>query len=456
MPYGPHTDADRAKMLATIGVDSVDDLFADIPEDVRAHGIDLPDGEPEQILKPAMERLAAKNRVDLVSFLGAGMESHHIPTVVDQMLLRGEFLTAYTPYQPEVSQGTLQTIFEYQSLVGALLDMPVVSASHYDGSSAAAEAVLMMLRATRRDRVLVSAGIHPHFIDVMRTYLNDRFTLEVVPLAADGRTDLAALEVAFATGAPAAGVVCAQPNFFGVIEDMHAVSAVTHEAGALLTAIPHPISLSVLAPPGEYEADIAAADGQMLGIPLQFGGPSVGLLAATEPLTRQIPGRLVGRTADADGRPCYVMTMRAREQDIRREKAASNICTNQALCALAATVFMATVGPKGLRDMALQGADRARELETTLGAMGVLRTHAGPYLSEFAVSVPDAAAIHRGLIEQGYLAGLHLGAVLGEAFDDQLLLCTTELTTSDDIAGFAVALEDAMNSRARREQTVSP
>jgi len=432
-------------MLAAIGVDTVDALFADIPAAVRADGLALPAGEPEQVLMPALERLSERNEVGLISFLGAGTYRHHIPAAVDEIIRRGEFMTAYTPYQPEVSQGTLQTIYEYQSLIAELTGMDVVSASHYDGASAAAEAALMMLRATHRGRILVSEGVHPNVREVIETYFADRFVLEVMPLADDGATDLAALQRTLTEGDPVAGVMLANPNFFGILEPMADVAARAHDAGALFAAVVEPTSLMLLAPPGEVGADIATAEGQPLGIPLQFGGPYLGILAATQKLARQIPGRLVGSARDTEGRPCYVMTMRAREQDIRREKAASNICTNQALCALAATVYVATVGPDGLRSVAAQGAERAHELEETLTTAGLRRTHAGPYLNEFAIDVPDAERLHADLRRRGFLAGLRLGPATGDdRYRDSLLLCTTEMTTSDDVAAFAAAVTESL------------
>ena len=453
MPYGPHTDADRRHMLDTIGVGSLDELFADIPEAMRADGLGaLGAGKPETALMPEMERRARRNRgAEMVSFLGAGAYRHYVPAVVDEIIRRGEFMTAYTPYQPEVSQGTLQTIFEFQSLIGELYAMDIVSASHYDGATATAEAALMMLRATRRERIVVSQGVHPHTIEAIRTYLAGRFTLEIVPVGADGLTDPVALGEALADrgpddGDPVAGLIMAQPNVFGVIEDLAEAGERAHAAGGLFTVAAEPTSLSILAPPGEVGADIACGEGQPLGIGLQYGGPYVGLLASTEKLARQIPGRLVGRAVDEDGRPCYVMTMRAREQDIRREKAASNICTNQALCALAATVYLAAVGPVGLRNVAETGAARARELETSLAHIGLARTHTGPYLNEFAIRVTDAQRVHDELLERGFIAGMPLRTLLpgsqGDTFNDDLLVCATEVTTTDDIASFVAALAE--------------
>jgi len=436
-------------MLAALEIDSIDALFADIPESVRSRGLDLPPPIDELTLARRLEELASRNRVGLASFLGAGAYRHHIPPTVDQILSRGEFYTSYTPYQPEISQGTLQTIYEYQSLIAELTGLDVVSASHYDGGAATAEAALMTVRQTKRDRVLVSRAVHRHFIDTAQTYFEgaDQLTLEELPTLADGTTDLAALERELADDArPVAGVLIGQPNAFGILEDMVEASRLTHAAGALFVAVVEPISLAVLASPAEYAADIAVGEGQPLGIGLQYGGPYLGLLAAKSELVRQVPGRLVGRTTDLEGRRAYVMTLRAREQDIRRDKAASNICTNQALCALAATVYVATLGPHGLRDVAAGGAALAAELEAALAAAGAPRVHSGTYLNEFAVRVADAPRVHAALLEKGILAGLPLADWYGDdpELRDALLVCATEVTTSSDIQRFADALREVL------------
>jgi len=366
MAYGPHTSADRARMLEAIGVDSVDQLFAVIPPAVRAGPLALPRALTELELMDRLRRLAGRNRTELVSFLGAGVYRHHLPPVIDQLLLRGEFYTAYTPYQPEISQGTLQTIYEYQSLLAELTGLDVISASHYDGATATAEGALMTCRATGRGRVLISRGVHPQSRQTLATYsAGAGLDLAEIPLVgADprpGTTDLASLAALVADPArPVAGVVIAQPNVLGLLEPMADAVATAHAAGALVVAAVEPVGLAVLAPPGAYGADVAAGEGQPLGIPPQYGGPYLGILACTDALVRQIPGRLVGMTTDVEGRRAYVMTLRAREQDIRRERAASNICTNQALCALAATIYLAALGPGGLRDVAGTGAARRR------------------------------------------------------------------------------------------------
>ncbi len=448
MPYGPHTDADRQRMLAALGIDHVDELFADIPPALRATALDLPPPEPELELSRRLASLANRNLTDLASFLGAGVYRHWTPAAVDQILLRGEWYTAYTPYQPEVSQGTLQSIYEYQSLVAELMALDVVSASHYDGAAATAEAALMACRQTRRRRVLLSHAVHPHYRETLRTYFGHGLEVDEIPVVGDGAAgpgsvDLAALERLLAeSDRPVAGVVVAQPNFYGLLEPMARIGELAHAAGALFVAVVEPVSLAVLAPPGAYGADIAAGEGQPLGIAPQFGGPYLGLLASTDALVRQIPGRLVGMTTDLDGKRAYVMTLRAREQDIRRDRAASNICTNQALLALAASVYLATIGPHGLRDVAALGAARATELEDALAAAGAPRLHPGPYLNEFAIRVPDARAVHRRLLERGVLAGLVLADVEPDdpALTDALLVCATEVTTGEEIDRFADAL----------------
>jgi glycine dehydrogenase subunit 1 len=448
MPYGPHTAVDRERMLRTIGVPDVDALFADIPAELRASPLDIGAPVPELELAVRLQELAGRNRTDLVAFLGAGVYRHWTPPAVDQMLLRGEWYTAYTPYQPEVSQGTLQSIYEYQSLVAELTGLDVVSASHYDGAAATAEAALMTCRQTHRERVLVSRGVHRHYRETLETYFTGgELEAEEVPLVTDGpaagTTDLVALERLLSDSRrPVAGVLAAQPNVLGLVEPMNEIGRLTHAAGALFVSVVEPVSLAVLAPPAAYGADIAAGEGQPLGIPLQYGGPYLGILATTDALIRQIPGRLVGLTTDLDGRRAFVMTMRAREQDIRRDRAASNICTNQALLALAASIYLATIGPHGLRDVAAGGAARATQLEAALAAAGAPRLHPGPYLNEFAVRVPDTLDVHRRLLGRGILAGIPLALLEPDdpVLRDGLLVCATEVTTEAEIERFGTAL----------------
>ena len=441
-------------MLATLGMQSVDDLFADIPPALRSSPLKLDPPESEQQLMDRLGRLAGQNRVDLASFLGAGAYRHFSPPMVDHMLLRGEWYTAYTPYQPEVSQGTLQSIYEYESLIAELTGLDVVSASHYDGAAATAEAALMTCRATGRGRVLVSRSVHPQYREVLRTYFRGAgLEADEIPLVADGpaagTTDLAELERQLADAdRPVAGVVVPQPSFYGLLEPMAEAARLTHAAGALFVAVVEPVSLAVLAPPGAYGADIAAGEGQSLGIPPQYGGPYLGILACTDALVRQIPGRLVGMTTDVDGKRAYVMTLQAREQHIRREKAASNICTNQTLLALAASVWLASLGPHGLHDVAATGAARAAELESALAAVGARRVHPGAYLNEFAVHVPNAAAVHAKLLDRGVLAGLVLAEAVPDepSLADALLVCATEVNSSEDVRTFARELGAILGS----------
>ncbi|MGD0862693.1 MAG: aminomethyl-transferring glycine dehydrogenase subunit GcvPA [Candidatus Limnocylindrales bacterium] len=457
MPYGPHTPEDRAAMLEAIGVASVDELFSDIPAALWASELKLPPPESEVELTRRLRDLAGRNRVDLVSFLGAGAYRHFVPAVVDQLLLRGEFYTAYTPYQPEISQGTLQTIYEYQSMMGELTGMDVISASHYDGASATAEGALMTCRATHRERVLISHAVHPHYRQTLCTYFAGAdLVADEIPLVAEGpaagTTDLAALERMLADpDRPVGGVVVANPSFVGLLEPMAEAARLAHAAGALFAAVVEPVSLAVLASPASYGADVACGEGQPLGIPLAYGGPYLGILGCREPLVRQIPGRLVGLTTDIDGKRAFVMTLRAREQDIRRERASSNICTNQALCALAASMYLASIGPHGLRDVAALGAARAAELERALAGAGAARLHPGPYLNEFAVRVLNAAAVHRRLLARGVLGGLVLAEAMPDdpSLADALLVCATEVTTADEIEVFAAALGEELAEEAR-------
>jgi glycine dehydrogenase subunit 1 len=445
MTYSPHTDADRARMLDVIGIESVEDLFADIPAAVRAGDWAIPAPLAEQEVRAELARLAGRNRLPEVSFLGAGSYRHLIPSVVGEVIGRPEFSTSYTPYQPEVSQGTLQSIYEFQSLICELTGMEVATASHYDGATAMAEAALMACRLTRRHRVAISAGVSPDYRRVLETYCSGP-GVEVVTVPIDlaeggsGTTDPAAATAAL--GEDVACLVAAQPNFYGQLEPMRALADAGHAAGALFVALVEPTSLAVLEAPGEYGADIVAAEGQPLGIPVSFGGPYVGLMAARMASVRQMPGRLVGATRDVQGRKGYVLTLQAREQHIRREKAASNICTNQALMALAATAYLTAVGPAGLREVADLGMAQARHLVGALEGAGLAeRRFSGAYFAEVTVTLPEAARRHAALAARGIVAG-HLPGTHEPALRDTLLLATTELTTDADIERLVAALEE--------------
>jgi glycine cleavage system P protein (glycine dehydrogenase) subunit 1 len=444
MAYSPHTAADREQMLAAIGVGSVDDLFADIPAAVRATRFELPAPLTEQEVRAELTRLAGQNRIPRVSFLGAGVYRHLVPSVVSEVIGRAEFSTSYTPYQPEVSQGTLQSIYEFQSLICELTGMEVATASHYDGATATAEAALMACRLTRRHRVAVSTAVNPQVRRVLATYCAGP-GIEIVEVAAetgDGASGLTSPAVAEAAVTDeVACLIAQQPNLFGGIEPMAELADAAHAAGALMVAVVEPTSLALLAAPGSYGADIVAAEGQPLGIPASYGGPYVGLMAARMESVRQMPGRLVGATRDGQGRKGYVLTLQAREQHIRREKAASNICTNQALCALAAATFLSAVGPQGLRELAELSMTQARHVAAALESAGLgRRRFSAPYFAEVAIELPDARRRHAALAETGIVAGYPLGLDYPE-LADTLLLAATELTSDADIEALVDGLE---------------
>src|SRR5262245_50838268 len=391
MRYIPHTESDIASMLATVGGRSVAELFAHLPETLRSQAaIDLPPGLSEAGVRSCLAELAATNRVspDVVSFLGAGAYPHFVPVVVDQIIQRSEFATAYTPYQPEVSQGTLQAIFEFQSLVATLLGLDVANASMYDGASATAEAVLMAKRILpQRTTILVARSLHPQYRHVIHTYLNGVPEVQIVeiPWGADGRLDMAALERQ--VGPNVACVVVGYPNVFGSIEDVATISEITHHTGSLVvTSTTEAIALGLLKSPGELGADIAVAEGQSFGIPVSYGGPGVGLFACRERFLRSMPGRLVGETVDHEERRGFVLTLSTREQHIRREKATSNICTNQGLCTLAVTVFLSLLGKSGLRELAERNVKTSHYTRDVLLQTANCRTRfAAPFFNEFVV-----------------------------------------------------------------------
>ncbi len=445
MRYIPHTDHDIAAMLATLGVGLVDDLFAQVPEELRARAaIDLPLGKAEAEIRGHLTTLAAANRVssDLLTFLGGGAYSHFVPVVVDQLIQRAEFATAYTPYQPEVSQGTLQAIFEFQSLVAALLGLDVANASMYDGASATAEAVLMAKRIVpQRPTVLLARSLHPQYRQVVRTYLDGVPGVRIMelPWGVDGRIDTAVLGQYLDDSVSC--IVAGYPNFFGVVEDVARISDAAHRKGALaVTATMEASALGLLKSPGELGADIAVAEGQSLGIPLSYGGPGVGLFACRNRFLRNMPGRLVGETVDHEGRRGFVLTLATREQHIRRERATSNICTNHGLCALAATVFLCVMGKQGLRELAernVKKSHHARDL--LLQISGYRERFTAPFFNEFVIEVPNARAVWQRLREQNLVAGLVLEEWYPE-LKDCLLLCVTEMHTRAEIERLAKEL----------------
>src|SRR3954463_13274507 len=388
--YTSATDADRQEMLAAIGVDTIDDLFADLPEGGRlGRGIDLPQGKPEQEVYAYLRDLSAKNTSaeDEVSFLGAGMYDHYVPALIDSILQRSEFLTPYTPYQPEISQGGLQVMFEYQTAISELTGLPVSNASVYEGPSAVAAAGWLAHTHTKKTRFLVSAGLHPHSRETLETTsVGWGTTIEEIPLS-NGLTDLQDV------GDDVAAVFLGQPNFYGAIEDLETLSPIARKTGALLIVQADPLTLGVLRPPGDFDVDICVGEGQSLGNRLDFGGPSFGFFAAQNAYLRRMPGRIAGETTDVDGRRGFVLTLQTREQHIRREKATHNICTAQALNALAGMIYLSWLGREGIQDLGELLVSRTHYARETLTQIdGVTATHDQPVVREFALTLSKPAA----------------------------------------------------------------
>jgi glycine dehydrogenase subunit 1 len=425
--FTPHTEADVEEMLGAIGVDTLDDLFADVHPSYEGE-LDLPPALSEYEALREVDALSKDNVWGLPIFLGAGAYDRIVPSAIGAIISRGEFLTSYTPYQPEISQGTLQSIFEFQSMISELTGLGISNASVYDGANAVVEAALMTARLTKRDpKVAVSAGLNPRYREVIETY-----RVEVVDLPFEnGTTDFSNLPD------DVSGVFVQSPNFFGVVEDIEAASEAAHELDALCVAVCDPISLSVLEAPGNLGADVAVGEAQPLGMPLMFGGPYAGYMATKEEFVRQLPGRITGETIDKDGKLAYVLTLRGREQDIRRARANSNICTNQALTALAATVYTALMGPEGLREVAELSISKAHYLADRLQASGFgLQTPEAPFLWEFAVELPDVAQANEVLLEAGIVGGLDLG-------DGAMLVAVTEKRTKGELDAFVEVVADA-------------
>jgi glycine dehydrogenase subunit 1 len=443
MPYFYNTPEDTRAMLDAIGVASVDALFEVVPDAVRLkRPLDLQPALTEIELSRRLSEMAAKNdhAGNMVCFLGGGSYDHFIPAVVDAIASRSEFYTSYTPYQAEVSQGNLQVMFEYQSLIAQLTGMDVSNASVYDGGSAAAEAVLMAIGATRRHgKVVVPASLHPEYRQTIATYLENLETELVTVGAPDGK--ISPDELRAALDDQTACVLVQQPNFFGVLEEMEAISQVAHDAGALLVVAFDPISLGLLKRPGDYGADIVVAEGQSLGTPMQYGGPYLGIMACRQEFVRRMPGRIAGETVDRDGKKCYVLTLQTREQHIRREKATSNICTNQGLFALRASVYLAQVGPRGLREIAEQCLQKSRYAAQKITASDRFElAFAGPTFKEFVVR--DRQGRVEELIEKCAAAGILAGVPLGRWYPDLadcLLIAVTEKRSKEEIDALAAA-----------------
>jgi glycine dehydrogenase subunit 1 len=454
MRYLPKSDAERSAMLRDIGAASIDDLFAVIPEEYRlTRDLAVPRQMGESEIVDHFKAAAQKNANGYSSFLGAGMYRHYRPVVIDSLVQRGEFLTSYTPYQAEITQGTLQAIFEFQTMICELTGMDIANASMYDGSTGAAEAVMMAVRITGRDGVLVAKTVHPEYREVMHTYARhqDHSASEVAYWPGGhgqaGRIDLAALSAAVTE--QTACVLVQSPNFFGIIEDIPAIAEIAHNKGALLVvAIAEAVSLGIVRPP--VEADIVTMEAQSYGVALSYGGPYCGVLAAKEKYLRQMPGRLVGETKDTEGRRGFVLTLSTREQHIRREKATSNICTNQALVALMTTIFLTVYGKEGMRDLAVQNLAKAKYTADTLGAHGQLLFAATPRFHEFVLQTDEAPEqLNSRLLEKKIIGGLDLRRWYPE-LGNATLWCATELTARAQIDAAAAVLADAPVAAAAR------
>ena len=442
MRYIPITEDERREMLTSLGLEKIDDLFQDIPQEAIFQGeLDVPGPLSEAELIRHFRELAAKNQdaTKLVSFLGAGVYDHLTPSIIKHIIGRGEFLTAYTPYQPEITQGVLQSIFEYQTMICELTAMDAANASMYDGASALAEACLMACAATRRELVILPATLHPEWQEVVRLYLENQ-DVAMVYLPQDpqtGTVDLSRLDEV--PWAEAACVVVQQPNFFGLLEPVAELEKRVHENGGLLVMAVDPISLSLLKPPGELNADIVVGDGQSLGQAMGFGGPAFGFFATTDKLIRRMPGRVVGETVDAEGKRAFVLTLQTREQHIRREKATSNICSNQALNALAATIYLSVLGKQGFRDVGYQCLQKTHYLKQRLLEIpGLKAAFSAPSFREFALrGAVDWAEINRRLLDHGFLGGLPL-ARFGQP--ELALFSVTEARTKAEMDAFVSTL----------------
>jgi glycine dehydrogenase subunit 1 len=441
MPYIPNTDQDREEMLKSIGVESFRELLRNIPPETRLKsGLHLPAALSEFEVTKELRRLGERNRDtdELLTFLGGGAYDHYIPAAIAAITSRSEFYTAYTPYQAEVSQGTLQAIYEYQTMICRLTGMDVANASMYDGGSALAEAVLLALGHTGRNEIVIAGKIHPHYRKVVQTYIAGRNVQIIRSQIADGGAAVGSL--AEIVSDRTACVVVQQPNFYGILEEVREIEKVAHTSGALFIVVADPVSLGLLEAPGTYGADVVVGEGQGLGIALQFGGPYLGIFAVKEPLLRKLPGRLSGITIDVDGKRGFTLTVQTREQHIRREKATSNICTNQGLMMLCATVYMALMGKEGICEVAEQSVQKSHYLAEKIAALkGYRLKFSRPFFKEFAVETPEPASeiVHK-LSERGILAGIDLARFIeGET---GLLIAVTEKRTRDEMDRFVSEL----------------
>ncbi|MTH52379.1 aminomethyl-transferring glycine dehydrogenase subunit GcvPA [Bacillus mangrovi] len=441
--YLPMTEQDQKEMLSVIGAASIDELFQDIPEKVRFdREYSIKPAKSETSLLKELSSLAAKNK-DMrqnASFLGAGVYDHYMPVIVDHVISRSEFYTAYTPYQPEISQGELQAIFEFQTMICELTGMDVANSSMYDGGTALAEAAMLAAGQTKRKKVLVSEAVNPESKDVLKTYAKGQY-IEVVEIpASSGVTDLKALEEEL--GDDVAAVIVQYPNFNGQVEPLAEIEPLAHTGKSMMIVSSNPLALGILTPPGEFGADIVTGDAQVFGIPAAFGGPHCGYFAVTNKLMRKVPGRLVGQTVDENGKRGFVLTLQAREQHIRRDKATSNICSNQALNALAASVAMTALGKNGVREMAVQNLQKANYAKRRFQEAGMEIAFTGPIFNEFAVKLNEPVKkVNARLINKGIIGGYDLGLVKPE-LANTMLVAVTELRTKEEIDQLVEELGD--------------
>ncbi len=451
MRYLPLSDADRQQMLGVIGAESIDDLFVDVPKAARLSGTiaDLPDHASELSVERQLGAMARKNMAagEVPFFIGAGAYRHHVPSSVDHIIQRGEFLTSYTPYQPEIAQGTLQVLFEFQTQVARLLGCDVANASMYDGSTACWEAIVMARRVTRRGKAILSGGLHPHYVSVAQTmakFTGDVLDTRLPELVAEPDTDSLIGLIDDDTSC----VVVQYPDILGRIGDLSRLAEAAHAKKALLIAVvTEPVALGAIKSPGEMGADIVVGEGQSIGVGLQFGGPYVGLFACSEKLVRQMPGRLTGETVDAEGKRGFVLTLSTREQHIRREKATSNICTSSVLCALAWTAHMTLLGEKGLRKLAAINHSAACNAADRLSAVPGVELVTPTFFNEFTLKLPkEARPVVRALADRGILGGVSLGRLYpgGGALENGLVVAVTETATKEDVETFASALEEVL------------
>lgn len=441
--YLPLTESDKNAMLESIGVSSIDELFSDIPEKVRFTGeYNIKKAKPETALMKELAQMAAKN-ADLksnTSFIGAGVYDHYIPVIVDHVLSRSEFYTAYTPYQPEISQGELQAIFEFQTMISELTGMEVANSSMYDGGTALAEAAMLSAGHTRRKKILISSAVHPEYKDVVKTYAKGQYIDVVEVPYKDGVTDIDALKMM--ASEDVAAVIVQYPNFFGGLESMKEIEAIVHENKSLFVVSSNPLALGALTPPGKFGADIVTGDAQPFGIPTAFGGPHCGYFAVTGKLMRKVPGRLVGQTKDDQGRRGFVLTLQAREQHIRRDKATSNICSNQALNALAASVAMTALGKKGVREMAVSNIQKAHYAKLKFKENGFEIAFEGHSFNEFVVKLnKPVKEVNQKLLEKDIIGGYDLGRDFS-GLENHMLVAVTELRTKEEIDTFVKEMGD--------------